>query len=121
MGISEMGIAQMHAMMSRAVSLDAPLSGGGRDGSSSLLDLLAGRDCGDRDDAHDTAAQQLSQLMERLSHRERRVISEVFGLDTGEPQAVTDVADKYRLPVVKVRGLIQKAMAKLRGEQQVAA
>ncbi|WP_209915603.1 sigma factor-like helix-turn-helix DNA-binding protein [Mycolicibacterium lutetiense] len=59
--------------------------------------------------------------MERLSHRERRVISEVFGLDRGEPQSVAEVADKYRLPVVKVRGLIEGAMAKLRGEQQVAA
>ena len=121
MGVSPMGIAQMRAMLSRAVSLDAPLSEGGRDGSSSLLDFLAGRDCGGHDNDHDIAAQQLSQLMERLSHRERRVISEVFGLDTGEPQSVTEVADKYRLPVVKVRGLIEGAMAKLRGEQQVAA
>ncbi|MFV8246785.1 sigma-70 family RNA polymerase sigma factor [Mycolicibacterium peregrinum] len=121
MGVSPMGIAQMRAMMSRAVSLDAPLSEGGCDGSSSLLDFLAGRDCGGHDNDHDIAAQQLSQLMERLSHRERRVISEVFGLDTGEPQSVTEVADKYRLPVVKVRGLIEGAMAKLRGEQQVAA
>ncbi|MBP2451867.1 hypothetical protein JOF57_001752 [Mycolicibacterium lutetiense] len=34
---------------------------------------------------------------------------------------MAEVADKYRLPVVKVRGLIEGAMAKLRGEQQVAA
>ncbi len=121
MGVSVVGVAQMRAMMSRAVSLDAPLSGGGRDDSSSLLDFLAGQDRGDRDDAHVIAAQLLPELMELLSHRERRVISEVFGLDTGVPQSVTEVADKYRLPVVKVQGLIEGAMAKLRGEQQVAA
>ncbi|WP_079672393.1 sigma-70 family RNA polymerase sigma factor [Mycobacteroides abscessus] len=121
MGVTAVGVAQMHAMMSRAVSLDAPLHGESRDDSSSLLDILAGQDSGDRDDAHSIATQQLSELLKLLSDRERRVISEVFGLATGVPRSVTEVADEYRIPVVKVRGLVEGAMAKLRGEQQVAA
>ncbi|SIM03064.1 RNA polymerase sigma factor, sigma-70 family [Mycobacteroides abscessus subsp. abscessus] len=121
MGVTAVGVAQMHAMMSRAVSLDAPLHGGSRDDSSSLLDILAGQDSGDQDDAHSIATQQLSELLKLLSDRERRVISEVFGLATGVPRSVTEVADEHRIPVVKVRGLVEGAMAKLRGEQPVAA
>lgn len=121
MGVTAVGVAQMHAMMSRAFSLDAPLHGESRDDSSSLLDILAGQDSGDRDDAHSIATQQLSELLKLLSDRERRIISEVFGLATGVPRSVTEVADEYRIPVVKVRGLVEGAMAKLRGEQQVAA
>lgn len=121
MGVSVMGVVQMHSMMSRAVSLDAPLFEGGRDESSSLLDVVAGQDSGDRDDAHAMASQQLSDLLALLSDRERRVISDVFGLATGVPRSVNEVADEYRVPVVKVRDLVERAMAKLRGEQQVAA
>ncbi|MEX3756458.1 sigma-70 family RNA polymerase sigma factor [Mycobacteroides abscessus] len=121
MGVSMMGVVQMHSMMSRAVSLDAPLFEGGRDESSSLLDVVAGQDSGDRDDAHAMASQQLSDLLALLSDRERRVISDVFGLATGVPRSVNEVADEYRVPVVKVRDLVERAMAKLRGEQQVAA
>ncbi|SIJ20760.1 RNA polymerase sigma factor SigB [Mycobacteroides abscessus subsp. abscessus] len=121
MGTSVAVVGQLQNMLRRAVSLDTPVGDGGRDDTSSLLDYLAAQGSGDMADDRYAATQRLSGLLQRLTARERFVIAEVFGLRTGVPESVAAIADKHRVPVIKVRTLVESAMAKLRGSEQVAA
>jgi RNA polymerase nonessential primary-like sigma factor len=103
-------------------SLDAPRDAlrDGEPAGESLLDGVA-------DDAaldalghalHHEVEQMLENHLSSLSHREREVLTDRFGLHDREPQTLEALAERMGLTRERIRQIQQEALAKLK--QQMA-
>jgi len=101
------------ALSEHAASLDAPLDG---DPQASLKDLLQG----DQSNDPDTQAQhhELTVLvhdwLEKLSDKQRMVITRRFGLDDDDPATLEQLATEMHVTRERVRQIQQEALAKLK-------
>jgi len=57
---------------------------------------------------------ELSELLEVLDDRERKIIFKRFGLDGGKPKTLEEVGKKFGVTRERIRQLQNIAMAKLR-------
>ena len=57
---------------------------------------------------------ELSELLEVLDDRERKIIFKRFGLDDGEPKTLEEVGKKFGVTRERIRQLQNIALAKLR-------
>src|ERR1700722_16292718 len=112
-GISSTKLSQLKTVSIRPTSLDAPIS----DDDSTAFGEIVGdeeaqtpfelfRDKNMRD--------ELSELLEVLDDRERKIIFQRFGLDGGKPKTLEEVGKKFGVTRERIRQLQNIALAKLR-------
>jgi RNA polymerase primary sigma factor len=112
-GISSRKVSQLKTVSVRPASLDAPISDEdatefgeivGDEDAQTPFELL--RDKNLRD--------EVSDLLEVLDDRERKIIFQRFGLDGGKPQTLEEVGKKFRVTRERIRQLQNVALAKMR-------
>src|SRR6202048_5025319 len=112
-GISSAKLSRLKTVSIRPASLDAPIS----DVDSTAFGEIVGdedaqtpfelfRDKNMRD--------ELSELLEVLDDRERKIIFKRFGLDDGNPKTLEEVGKKFGVSRERLRQLQNIALAKLR-------
>ena len=112
-GISSTKLSQLKTISIRPASLDAPI---GDDDSTEFGEIV-----GD-DDAQTpfelfrdkNMRDELSELLEVLDDRERKIIFKRFGLDGGKPKTLEEVGKKFGVTRERIRQLQNIALAKLR-------
>ena len=112
-GISSGKVSQLKTVSIRPASLDAPISDDdstefgeivGDEEAQTPFELL--RDKNLRD--------EVSELLEVLDDRERKIIFQRFGLDGGKPKTLEEVGKKFGVTRERIRQLQNIALAKLR-------
>ena len=112
-GIPGRKVSQLKTVSIRPASLDAPISDDdstefgeivGDEGAQTPFELL--RDKNLRD--------EVSDLLEVLDDRERKIIFQRFALDGGKPKTLEEVGKKFGVTRERIRQLQNIALAKLR-------
>jgi len=102
------------------ISLDNPLSQG--DDESSMLDMLENSDAEKTDNGinHKESLQKdLNRFLNILSEKQKKVLCYFFGIGTGEAMSLDDIARKFDITPERVRQIKEKAITKLREEQNL--
>jgi RNA polymerase primary sigma factor len=112
-GISSTKLAQLKTVSIRPTSLDAPISD---DDSTKFGEIVGDEDAQTpfelfRDK---NMRDELSELLEVLDDRERKIIFKRFGLDGGKPETLEEVGEKFGVTRERIRQLQNIALAKLR-------
>ena len=112
-GISSGKVSQLKTVSIRPASLDAPISD---DDSTEFGEIV-------RDEDAQTPFEllrdknlhlEVSDLLEVLDDRERKIIFQRFGLDGGKPKTLEEVGKKFWVTRERIRQLQNIALAKLR-------
>jgi RNA polymerase primary sigma factor len=112
-GISSAKLSQLKRVSIRPASLDAPISD---DDSTEFGEIVGDEDAETpfelfRDK---NMRDELSELLEVLDDRERKIIFKRFGLGGGKPQTLEEVGKKFGVTRERIRQLQNIALAKLR-------
>jgi len=112
-GISSAKLSQLKTVSIRPASLDAPISD---DNSTEFGEIVGDEDAQTpfelfRDK---NMRDELSELLEVLDDRERKIIFKRFGLDDGKPKTLEEVGKKFGVTRERIRQLQNIALAKLR-------
>ena len=112
-GISGRKVSQLKTVSIRPASLDAPISD---DDSTEFGEIVGDQDARTpfellRDK---NLRDGVSELLEVLDDRERRIILQRFGLDGGKPRTLEEVGQKFGVTRERIRQLQNTALAKLR-------
>ena len=106
-------IRQIRGMITRTTSLEAPI---GKDGSGQFVDLIADESSASAVDeiAQVLRHERVSGLLEKMSPREKEVLSLRYGLRDEKPHTLQEIAKKFRITRERVRQIENAAMRKLR-------
>ena len=112
-GISSTKLSQLKTISIRPASLDAPI---GDDDSAEFGEIVGDEDAQTpfelfRDK---NMRDELSELLEVLDDRERKIIFERYGLDGGKPETLEELGKKFGVTRERIRQLQNIALAKLR-------
>src|SRR6202522_3683449 len=112
-GLSSGKISQLKTVSIRPASLDAPIS---EDDSTEFGEIVGDEDAQTpfellRDK---NLRDEVSELLEVLDDRERKIIFQRFGLDGGKPKTLEEVGKKFGVTRERIRQLQNIALAKLR-------
>jgi len=112
-GISSGKVSQLKRVSIRPASLDAPISD---DDSTEFGEIVGDEDAQTpfelfRDK---NMRDELSELLEVLDDRERKIILMRFGLDDGRPKILEEIGKKFGVTRERIRQLQNIALAKLR-------
>ena len=112
-GISSTKLSQLKTISIRPASLDAPI---GDDDSTEFGEIVGDEDARTpfelfRDK---NMRDELSELLEVLDDRERKIIFERYGLDGGKPKTLEEIGKKFGVTRERIRQLQNIALAKLR-------
>jgi RNA polymerase primary sigma factor len=112
-GISSTKLSQLKTVSIRPASLDAPI---GDDDSTEFGEIVGDEDAQTpfelfRDK---NMRDELSELLEVLDDRERKIIFKRFGLDGGKPETLEELGKKFGVTRERIRQLQNIALAKLR-------
>jgi len=112
-GLSRGKVSQLKTASMRPASLDAPISD---DDSTEFGEIVGDEDAQTpfellRDK---NLRNEVSNLLEVLDDRERRIIFQRFGLDGGKPKTLEAVGKKFGVTRERIRQLQNIALAKLR-------
>jgi RNA polymerase primary sigma factor len=112
-GIPGRKVSQLKTVSIRPTSLDAPISD---DDSTEFGEIVGDEDARTpfellRDK---NLRDGVSELLELLDDRERRIIFQRFGLDGGKPKTLEEVGQKFGVTRERIRQLQNTALAKLR-------
>ena len=106
-------VRELSEMISRTASLDAPI---GEDESGRFMDLI-------EDEASASPVDEFSKilrhervvsLMEKMSKREKEILSLRFGLEDGVTRTLSETAKRFGITRERVRQIENAAMKKLR-------
>src|SRR5882762_1114697 len=111
-GISSAKLSQLKTVSIRPASLDAPIG----DDDSKFGEIVGDEDAQTpfelfRDK---NMRDELSELLEVLDDRERKIIFKRFGLDGGKPKSLEEVGEKFGVTRQRIRQLQNIALSKLR-------
>src|ERR1700692_1776002 len=112
-GIAGRKVSQLKTVSIRPASLDAPISD---DDSTEFGEIVGDEDARTpfellRDK---NLRDEVSELLEVLDDRERKIIFQRFGLDGGKPKTLEEVGKKFGVTRERIRQLQNIALAKLR-------
>jgi len=112
-GISSAKLSQLKTVSIRPASLDAPI---GDDHSAEYGEIVGDEDAQTpfelfRDK---NMRDELSELLEVLDDRERKIIFKRFGLDGGKPKTLEEIGKKFGVTRERIRQLQNIALVKLR-------
>lgn len=117
-GITAAKVAELRALAHTSLSLDTPV---GDDGDATIGDLIPDTDVLQALDVveYHELARELRALVDTLPPREALILSLRYGLQTGQPATVQDVAARVRLSTERVRQLEKRALEELRDPERV--
>ncbi len=113
MKLSLKKVRQLNKMAAKISSLNAPI---GSEGTAEFMDLI-------EDESVSTAADELmeflkkehvEELLERMSPREKKILTLRFGLKDGVPRTLGSTAKRFGITRERVRQIENAAMRKLR-------
>ena len=112
-GIAADKVARLKSVGIRPASLDAPI---GDDDSTKFGEMIGDEDAQTpfellRDK---NLRGEVDSLIEALDDREKKIISQRFGLDGGQPKTLEDVSKDFGITRERIRQLQNIALAKLR-------
>jgi RNA polymerase primary sigma factor len=112
-GIASDKVARLKSVGIRPASLDAPI---GDDDSTKFGEMIGDEDAQTpfellRDK---NLRGEVDSLIEALDDREKKIISQRFGLDGGQPKTLEDVSKDFGVTRERIRQLQNIALAKLR-------
>jgi RNA polymerase primary sigma factor len=112
-GIPSAKLSQLKAVSIRPASLDAPI---GDDDSTEFGEIVGDEDAQTPFESFrdKNMRDELSELLEVLDDRERKIILMRFGLDGGKPQTLEEVGKKFGVTRERIRQLQNIALVKLR-------
>ena len=111
--ISAAKIKEVELLMNKKSSLDAPI---GQDGESQLSDFIEDTSSSNMRSEIDGffKREEIASLLKNLSERERQVLDMRFGVTTGSPQTLAEIADELKISRERVRQVEEKGLNKLR-------
>ncbi|MBN3038855.1 MAG: sigma-70 family RNA polymerase sigma factor [Candidatus Omnitrophica bacterium] len=106
-------IRQIRGMITRTSSLEAPI---GKDGTGQFVDLIPDESSASAVDEIAQALRQerVGELLEKMSKREKEVLSLRYGLKDGTTHTLNDIAKTFGITRERVRQIENAAMNKLR-------
>ena len=106
-------IQEIELLMNKKSSLDAPI---GKDGDSQLSDFIEDKSSLSVKSEIDTffKREEIDSLLSNLSDRERQVLDLRFGVSSGSPQTLAEIAEELKISRERVRQVEEKALKKLR-------
>src|SRR6202047_1791252 len=112
-GISSAKVSQLKRVSIRPASLDAPM---GDDDSTAFGEIVGDEDAQTPFESFrdKNMRDELSELLEVLDDRERKIILMRFGLDDGKPKILEEIGKKFGVTRERIRQLQNIALAKLR-------
>jgi RNA polymerase primary sigma factor len=112
-GIASGKVSQLKSVSIRPVSLDAPISD---DDSTEFGEIVGDEDVQTPFESFrdKNMRDELSELLEVLDDRERKIILMRFGLDDGKPKILEEIGKKFGVTRERIRQLQNIALAKLR-------
>lgn len=113
-------VQQLKLASQTITSLDKPVS---EEGEADFIDLLQDDEIEAVDELVNLfKKEEVEELLSMMDERSREVIRMRFGLDTGLPKTLAEVARKFNLTRERVRQIEKEALAKMRkiltGEEQ---
>jgi RNA polymerase primary sigma factor len=111
-------VREINMIAREPVSLDTPV---GTDEDSRLGDLIEDHDAPAPADAASfaTLREQLDEVLESLTPREREVLRLRFGLDRGQPRTLDEVGREFGVTRERIRQIEVKALRKLRHSSRI--
>jgi RNA polymerase primary sigma factor len=109
-------IEELRQISSVTTSLDEPLSA--EEDATTLVDVYTSDD--NEDEAPDEVVQKrhliaaISSELEHLPERDRRILDKRFGISSGQPLTLDDVAKQEGVTRERIRQIEQKTLARLR-------
>jgi RNA polymerase primary sigma factor len=109
-------IEELRQISSVTTSLDEPLSA--EEDATTLVDIYTSDD--NEDEAPDEVVQKrhliaaISAELEHLPERDRRILDKRFGISSGQPLTLDDVAKQEGVTRERIRQIEQKTLARLR-------
>ena len=112
-GISSAKLSRLKTVSIRPASLDAPISD---DDSTEFGEIVGDEDAQTPFELFRDKSMrgELSELLEVLDDRERKIIFKRFGLDGGKPKTLEEVGKNFGVTRERIRQLQNIALAKLR-------
>src|SRR5271167_459083 len=112
-GISSAKVSQLKTVSIRPASLDAPISD---DDSTEFGEIVGDEDAQTPFESFrdKNMRDELSELLEVLDDRERKIILMRFGLEGGKPEILEEIGKKFGVTRERIRQLQDIALAKLR-------
>ena len=113
MGIDADKVREILKIAQEPVSLETPI---GEEEDSHLGDFIEDEDVVAPDDAasYELLKEQLEDVLDTLTHRERKVLKLRFGLEDGRPRTLEEVGKVFGVTRERIRQIEAKALRKLR-------
>jgi len=113
MGIAPEKVEEIHRIAQEPVSLETPI---GEEEDSELGDFLEDKDIPSPEEAaaQQLLREQLEEMLEELTDREREVLRLRFGLEDGHPYTLEEVGRRFGVTRERIRQIEAKALRKLR-------
>ncbi|MCD6183794.1 MAG: RNA polymerase sigma factor RpoD [Thermovirga sp.] len=113
MGIAPEKVEDIHRIAQEPVSLETPI---GEEEDSELGDFLEDKDIPSPEEAaaSQLLREQLDEMLEELTDREREVLRLRFGLEDGHPYTLEEVGRRFGVTRERIRQIEAKALRKLR-------
>lgn len=99
------------------VSLDTPFSD---EDDGSLIDILENQNAGQADDRlyhSDSLKKEISRSLESLSERQKQMLCYFYGIGIDHPMSLDDIGQRFDITPERVRQIKDKAITKLRENQ----
>ena len=105
-------VHQLKLVSQTITSLDKPVS---EEGEADFIDLLQDDEIEAVDELVNLfKKEEVEELLSMMDERSRQIIRMRFGLDTGLPRTLAEVARKFKITRERVRQIEKEALAKMR-------
>jgi RNA polymerase primary sigma factor len=113
LGIASEKVARLKSVGIRPTSLDAPV---GEDDSTEFGEIIGDEDAQNPFELlqDEDLRNEMDGVLDVLDDREKKIISQRFGLDGGKPKTLEDVSKNFGVTRERIRQLQNVALAKLR-------
>jgi RNA polymerase primary sigma factor len=113
LGIASKKVARLKSVGIRPASLDAPM---GDDDSTGFGEIIGDEDAQTPFELlqDEDLRKEMDGVLDVLDDREKKIISQRFGLDGGKPKTLEDVSKNFGVTRERIRQLQNVALAKLR-------
>lgn len=118
MGMPVERVSEIARIAPEPLSLETPI---GEEDDSHLADFIQDHEATSPDDAaaHRILREQISDVLNTLTERERDVLKMRFGLDDGYPRTLEEVGRYFQVTRERIRQIEAKALKKLRHPSRI--